>query len=348
MNIKQRARSVGEKMRPVGAFLKASFEEWTEDKALRHAAALAYYSIFSLAPLLVIGIAVAGFFFGEQAVKGEIVEQLQDFIGTEGAVFIENMIAQAGETGAGLWATIISVATMLFGALIIFSALQDVLNMIWGVEPEPDTGLGYTIRRRLLAFLMILVFGALMLGVLLASAALTLAQAYWEAWFGTEWEVWAFTDQVIWLVFFTGIFALIYKILPDVRMAWKDVWVGAIMTSVLFTVGVYAISVYIAYSGVGTIFGAAGTLAVILVWVYYSWTIVLVGAEMTQVWARRFGDGIRPGPKAMLRVDRTEHVKEGRVTAQGVETGPQIRVIDTEERRGGDGPRIIEVGGGDG
>ncbi len=309
MEIKQRAKWVGAKLKPVGQFFKASVREWLDDKALRHAAALAYYSVFSLAPLLVIAIAGAGFFFGEQAVEGQIVDQLQDFVGAEPALFIENMLREARETGRGLAPTLISVGTMLFGALVIFSALQDVLNMIWGVEPDPEMGLGYTIRRRILAFVMVLFFGIAMIATFLASFAFTLAEAYWEDWFGTEWQIWGYTDQVVWLVFFTVIFGMMYKILPDVRMAWRDVWVGAFMTSILFSVGLFGISTYMAYSGVGTVFGAAGTLAVILVWIYYSWTIVLMGAEMTQVWARKFGRGISPGPNAVLRVERRRSVR---------------------------------------
>lgn len=341
MSIKERLRPildriepVTRRVRPVGVFLKVAVKEWSEDKALRHAAALAYYSIFSVAPLLVIAIAVAGFFFGEQAVEGEIVAQLQDFIGTEGAVFIENMLREVRETGRGLWATIISVATMLFGALVIFAAVQDVLNMIWGVRPAPESGLWYTIRRRLLAFLMILLFGAAVLGTLLISSGLTIAQAFWVDWFGVDLEIWGLADQAVWLVFFTVIFGIIYKLLPDVQMAWRDVWIGAFMTGVLFSVGLYAISSYIAYSGVGTVFGAAGTLAVLLVWIYYSWIIVLMGAEMTQVWARRFGKGISPGPNAVLRVRTTESVRSEAVSDNGTEADDEDARSDSSDNGG--------------
>lgn len=336
MEIKQRTRRIGAKLKPVGVFFKASIDEWLEDKALRHAAALAYYSVFSLAPLLVIAIAVAGFFFGEQAVEGQIVAQLQAFIGPEPALFIENMLRQVRETETGLTATLISLGTMLVGAWVVFSALQDVLNMIWGVEPDPETGLGYTVRRRILAFLMVLLFGLAILAAFLVSSSLTIAQAHWEQWFGAEWEVWRFTDQAVLLAFFTGLFGLVYKVLPDVRMAWRDVWVGAMLTSLLFTIGMFAISTYVAYSGVGTIFGAAGTLAVIFVWVYYSWTIVLMGAEMTQVWARRFGQGIQPGPNAVLRVEQTRPVR-GRVTADGVEPPPEDDGGEKEDSTDDDG-----------
>lgn len=330
MQIKERVRSAADRLRPAGVFIKQSVGEWTEDKALRHAAALAYYSIFSIAPLLVIAIAVAGFVFGEQAVEGQIVGQLEDFIGPEPAVFIENMVREARETGRGLGATLVSLGTMLFGALLIFAALQDVLNMIWGVKPAPETGLKYTISRRLLAFVMVLLFGIAVIGALLISAGLTVAETYWEQWFGAELEVWMFADHLVWLVFFTALFGAIYKLLPDVRMAWRDVWLGAFMTGVLFAVGLFAISTYIAYSSIGTIFGAAGTLAVLLVWVYYSWVIVLMGAEMTQVWARRFGRGIEPGENAVLRVKTSEAVR-GKVKILPGDEEPTDEETTTEE-----------------
>ncbi len=311
MNAKKMAVRVWGFLEPARGFVATSVQEWMDDKALRHAAALAYYTVFSMAPLLVITIAGAGFLLGEQAVEGQLVATLQDFIGREGAQFVESMVREARETGTGLGATLLSLGTMFFGALVIFSALQDVLNLIWGVEPDEESGVVYTLKRRLVAFTMILFFGLAILGVLIGSAALRVAENYWVDWFGTEWEVWAWSDQVVWLVFFTVVFGLVYKLLPDVEMAWRDVWVGAALTSILFSVGMYGVSTYVAYSGVGTIFGAAGTLAVILVWVYYSWTIMLMGAEMTQVWARRFGKGIRPGKHAVLRVDRTRTVSSG-------------------------------------
>ncbi len=319
MEWRSRAKAIWGALEPVRSFVSISVKEWLDDKALRHAAALAYYTVFSMAPLLVITIAVAGFFLGEQAVEGQLVATLQDFIGREGARLVENMLREARETGTGLGATLISLGTMLFGALVIFSALQDVLNLIWGVEPDKESGVVYTVKRRLIAFTMVLFFGLAIFGVLVGSAALRVAENYWYDWFGQELQIWAWTDQAVWLVFFTVVFGLVYKLLPDVEMAWRDVWLGAVLTSMLFSVGMYGVSTYVAYSGVGTIFGAAGTLAVILVWVYYSWMIMLMGAEMTQVFARRFGQGIRPGENAVLRVDATRTVKAGLRKGQLVE-----------------------------
>ncbi len=347
MEIKERTRALARRMRPVGVFLKKSLQEWSQDKALRHAAALAYYTVFAMAPVLVIAIAVAGFFFGEQAVQGEIVTQLQDFIGPEAAVFVENMLREVQVTNAGVWPTVLSLGTVLFGAFVIFAAVQDVLNMIWGVKPAPEAGVLYTIRRRLLAFVLILCFGAAMVGALLISAGLTIAEAFWEDWFGTELDVWMFSDQAVWLVFFTVMFGIIYKLLPDVEMSWRDVWLGAFMTAVLFGVGLFGISMYIGIAGVGTVFGAAGTLAVILVWVYYSWVIVLVGAEMTQVWARRFGHGIRAGKNAVLRQRVSDETKSRVGKGPEAEGRRRADVVDTTrakaEQMGAAEAEIVEV-----
>lgn len=321
----------------VAGFFKASMREWIEDKALRQAAALAFYSIFSLAPLLVIAIAVAGFFFGEQAVQGEIVAQLEEFVGYEGAVFVENMLREARVQGTGLGATLISLGTVLFGALVIFSALQDALNTIWGVEPAEHTGILYTIKQRLFAFLMILIVGIVVIASLLVSTILSVVEAYWQAWFDVDLTLglWRYADRLVPLVFFTGVFGVVYKMLPDVRMAWKDVWLGAFMTSILFMIGEFGISTYLTYASPGSVFGAAGTLAVLLIWIYYSWVIVLIGAEMTQVYARKYGSGIRPGKNAVLRVDMTRKV-QGRLrvireTADGGEEEIDFEDLIREE-----------------
>lgn len=331
MKIKAVGQEILGKLKTVFGFFKAAGEEWLEDKALRQAAALAFYSIFSLAPLLVIAIALAGFVFGEQAVEGEIVAQLEEFVGYEGALFIENMLRQARFTEAGLWPTLLSLGTMFFGALVIFSALQDALNQIWGVERRPEAGLVYTIKRRALAFLMILIMGVLLMGVILLSTTFTVLRGYWDRWFEIELGFWAYTDTVVALIFFTGIFAVTYKLLPDVEMGWRDVFVGALMTALLFMVGEYGISTYLAFTSVGSIFGAAGTLAVLLIWIYYSWTVVLMGAEMTQVWARRYGGGIRPGNNAMLLVDRTKKIRGGKLKVIRETEEGKIEVVALED-----------------
>lgn len=316
MKSKEWGRKAWGIIRRVAKFLRISIREWIDDKALRHAAALAFYSIFSMAPLLVISIALAGFFFGEAAVQGEIVGQLQDFVGPEQARFVEEMLRQTREPGTGVLPTLISVGTTIFGALVVFSALQDALNQIWGVEPAQDMGIVYTIRRRFFAFMIVVLLGVVIFASLLVRTLLSAFGSYAGellSW-GFASSLWGYSDQAVFLISFTALFGVIYKLLPDVQMAWRDVWLGALLTSVLFQLGRYVVSVYLAISSVGSVFGAAGTLAVLLTWIYYSWMIVLVGAEMTQVYARSYGQGVRPGENAVFRADRV--VGSGEVSGQ--------------------------------
>ncbi|MBA2661163.1 MAG: YihY/virulence factor BrkB family protein [Bradymonadaceae bacterium] len=286
---------------PFWRFLYASVNEWLDDRALRHAAGLAFYSIFSMAPLLVISIALAGFVFGEAAVQGEIVAQIEDIVGLEGAIFLEDMLRTVREQESGILATIIGLVTVFVGAIAVFNALQDALNMIWRVQSDSDLGILYTVRRRLVAFSMIIVFGLMLLVSIAASTSLAALQSYSLHLIEAPWYLWRTLDLLVWFGFFMVLFAMIYKLLPDVEIVWKDVWIGSAMTSLLFGLGKFAISTYLARSSVGSIFGAAGTFVVILMWIYYSWAIVLFGAEMTQVYARRFGSGIEPSKRALRR-----------------------------------------------
>lgn len=313
MKIKVMCTEITRRAEAVIGFFKAAILEWIEDRAMRQAAALAFYSIFSLAPLLVIAVAVAGFVFGEQAVEGEVVAQIEEFIGYDGAVLVEDMLRHVRVSESSWLATTISLVTMFFGALVIFSALQDALNTIWGVEPKPEAGILYVIKRRVLAFAMILVLGFLLMAAILASTILSVVQTVANDWFPEELAVFHSGDSIVIFAFIAGIFTLIYKFLPDVRMLWRDVFFGGLMTALLFMFGEYGINSYLKFSSAGSVFGAAGTLAVLLLWIYYSWIVVLMGAEMTQVWARRYGGGIEPGENAILIVSRRRKIAAGRI-----------------------------------
>jgi membrane protein len=292
MEIKIITQKIIRRVRPLVTFFWESFRAWSDDHAMRLAAALAFYTVFSMAPLLVIAIAVAGFIFGEAAVQGEIVSQIEDFVGIEGALFIEEMLRRVRETGTGLRATLISLATTIFGSIAVFNALQDTLNMIWRVHRDPSRGILYTIKRRLLSFAMLLVVGFILILSLIASSVLAAVGGYFQDLIAIPFSLVRTLDWLVWFGFFTLLFGAIYKLLPDVEIAWKDVWVGAAMTSLLFGVGKWAISTYLGQSTIGSVFGAAGTFVVILIWVYYSWVIVFFGAEMTQTYSRRYGSGI--------------------------------------------------------
>ncbi|MBV8887521.1 MAG: YihY/virulence factor BrkB family protein [Chroococcidiopsidaceae cyanobacterium CP_BM_RX_35] len=283
--------------------LQETYTEWQQDKAERLAAALAYYTVFSLAPLLVIVIAIAGSVFGQQAARGQIVAQIQGLVGRQGAQFIQTAIQNANKPHAGTIASIISIVVLLLGASWVFGALQDALNTIWEVQPKPGRGMFTTIRSRFLSFTMIIVIGFLMLVSLVVSAGLTAATNFLgNALAGFDW-IWRLVNFIISFGVVTLLFALIYKVLPDAKVAWKDVWIGAVITSLLFTIGKFLLGLYLGNGSFGSSYGAAGSLVVILAWVYYAAQILFFGAEFTQVYARKYGSRIVPNENAVPMSD---------------------------------------------
>ena len=280
--------------------LKETVTEWNEDKVPLWAAALAYYTVFSLAPLLLIAISIAGAFFGEEAARGEIVGQIQGLVGQDGASVIQSMIQNTQKPGSGgTIATVIGVVTLLFGASGVFGQLQDALNTIWEVKPKPGQGVWSFVQSRFLSFAMVLVLGFLLLVSLVLSAVLAAIGNF----FGNLLPGYVIVGQAINFVvsfgFITLLFAAIYKFLPDVRVPWKYLWVGAAVTALLFNVGKFLIGLYLGNSGVGSTYGAAGSLVVILLWVFYSAQIILFGAEFTQVYAKYHGVEIEPSKHAV-------------------------------------------------
>ncbi len=279
--------------------LKQTMAQWIEDKAPRLAAALAFYTIFSLAPLLVVAVAVAGAVFGEDAARGAISAQFEDLAGASGALLIETALKNASQRGAITLAGIIGLLTLLFGATAVFAQLQDALNTIWDVQPEPGRPIQTIVQQRFTAFTMVLGIGFLLLVSLVISAILNGLQEYAsEALPGLDFA-WRFANIGISFGITTLLFAMIFKLLPDVHIVWGDVWIGAIVTAILFTIGKSLIGLYLGQSGIGSIYGAAGSLAVILIWVYYSGLILFLGAEFTQVYSRRYGTRIEPAAWAV-------------------------------------------------
>jgi membrane protein len=266
---------------------------WSDHQASRTGAALAFYTVFSLAPILTLSIAVAGFFFGEAAARGEIVGQIGDLIGPEGARAIQAVLQNANRPGAGFIATVVSVATLVLGANTALAQLKSGLDQIWDVPSERRQGFWYFIRTRLLSVGLILALGFLMLVSLVISAALTALVRFWhgERLVGV---VIGWTNFIFAFVLVAALFATIYKVLPSVRIAWRDVGIGSLVTALLFTAGKYAIGAYIGNSGVASTYGAAGSVILILLWVYYSAQILLFGAEFTRVYAYRFGSYAPP------------------------------------------------------
>jgi membrane protein len=269
----------------VWRLVKRAAIKWSADDCLMLGAALAYSTVFSLAPILVIAIAVAGALFGQEAAQGEIVGQIRALVGEEGATAIQSLIESAGRQDAGGRATIIGLAVLLFGSTSAFSQLQSALNRIWEVEPETRAGLWDMIRARFLSFAAVLGTGFLLsVSLVLSAAVAAFARFGWGrmAAIGPMLELADFLGSML---VHTLLFAMIFKLLPDAAIRWRDVWVGAGVTAGLFFVGKLVIGVYLGTSDVGAAYGAAGWVILILAWVYYSAQIVLFGAEFTRAYA---------------------------------------------------------------
>ncbi len=299
------------KLQAIWTLFPETFKQWSEDKASRLAAALAYYTIFSIAPLLIIVIAIAGAAFGEEAARGEIVRQIEDLVGRDGAQFLEIAIKNASRPQAGAIASILSVVILLIGATGVFAELQDSLNTIWDVKAKPGRGIMTIIRQRFLSFTMILGIGFLLLVSLVISAGLSALITYFSNALPEIDSIWQMLNFILSFAITTVIFALIFKVLPDVRITWSDVLIGALLTSLLFSIGKFLLGQYIGRSTLGSAYGAAGSLVVIIAWVYYAAQILFFGAEFTQVYSRRYGNDITPTANAIPRTAKT--AVEGRV-----------------------------------
>lgn len=297
------------KPRSVIGVIKEAASGWLDDNAMRLSAALSYYTVFSLAPLLVLVVSLVGFFWGNQSgvVQEQILGQLRAQIGQDGAAAIASMLQNVERPGSGgTFATILGVVTLLIGATALFGQIQDAINTVWGVKPDPKQGAIWPlIRQRLLSFGMILT----VCFVLLVSLVLSAAIEFMTKGLGDAGVVGDLMLQVINLVvglaIVTVLFALIFRYLPDARVDWRDVWVGAFVTALLFTIGRFLIGLYLGRSSMASTYGAAGSLAVLLVWVYYTAMILLFGAEITQVYATRYGNGVRPTEHAVRVVTQT-------------------------------------------
>ena len=286
--------------------LKEAFIEWQQDKASILAAALAYYTVFSITPLLVIAISIAGAVFGQEAAQGEIVEQINQLVGQQGAEAIETALANADRPQVGSIASIISVVLLFIGASGVFAQLQQALNTVWNVKPKDDEGIWGFIRKRLLSFGMVLAIGFLLLVSLILSAMLSgISKLELNLLPGLT-PIWQIVNFALSFGSIALLFALIYKLLPDVKIRWKDVIIGAVITALLFTIGKFLIGLYLGRGSLGSAYGAAGSLIVFLAWVFYSAQILLFGAELTQVYARRYGKKIRPDSHAEFTNSFTE------------------------------------------
>jgi membrane protein len=270
-------------------FTKKTISEWLNHKPFRLAAALAYYTLFSMAPLLVAALGIAGLVFGEDAARGQLFGPLQSLLGPNSADAVQNAVAAASIKSSGIVATVAGVVTLLVGASAVFAELQDALNTIWDAQPSPDAGMRSIVKKRLLSLSMVAVIGFLLLVSLALSSILNAIGAY----MGSVLPVSAFLMEavnfVVSFAVITLLFAAIFKILPDIDNTWSDVWIGALATAALFTVGKSMIGIYIGRTALDSTYGAAASLVVVLVWIYYSSLILFLGAEFTHVYAQRRG-----------------------------------------------------------
>lgn len=270
---------------------KIAVLDWQKDKVTQLAAALAYYTLFSFAPLLLVLIAVAGTLFGDKAVAGHLYQELRGFLGKEGAAFVQEMVARANQPGAGTTASLISIAMLLYGASNVFSQLKEAMDTIWDVGPHQTAGLWNTIKYYLLSFGMVLSVGFVLLVSMVLHTILATAQKWLEGSVPGTFSIAYISEMLGSLVVTTLLFALMLKYLPDTHVAWRHVWLGAFFTAVLFAIGKFLFGWYLSRGTIGSTYGAAGSVIVVLLWAYYSSLIFLFGAEFTHAHARVFGKG---------------------------------------------------------
>ena len=302
--------------------IKETFKEWSDDKASRLAAALAYYTATAIAPLLIGVLSLVGFFFSREQAQAQVVMQVQRYMGGQGAEIVQTILGNADQPDLAKLAGIISLVTLLWSASNIFAQLQDSLDTVWGVQVRADLSLVRKVQHKIFPFLTVLCIGVLLLVAVLASTALSAIGALVSnlIWGGAL--LWQVVNFFISLSIITLLFGLVFKILPDVEIAWRDVWPGAALTALLFVVGQFVLGWYLGRQSGSSVYGAAGSLIVLLLWLYYSAQIFLFGAEYTQVYATRYGEGVRPAKDAVSRDDPSTRKAAAQAAASGVAHRP--------------------------
>lgn len=313
------------KFRKIWILLKETFSEWQFKDVSLLAGSLAYYTVFSLAPLLVLCIVIVGTFFGEEEVRARIVEELQNALGEQPAQAIEVAIAntQEPESSQGFFGLPFNIAILVFAASNIFAQVQIALDRIWEVKPEPGRNIFHFIRKRLLSFVMMLTISLLGVGYFVLDNVITWFLANNEDILPAVRWIWRGVDLGLFLVVVTLLVTLIYNILPDARVTWRDAFVGAMVTAVLFAIGQFLFGIFLEQTDIGSTYGVAGSLVILISWVYYAAHILLLGAEFTQVYARRHGEQIVPSAFAVCisgnpqgRRSQPEEEEEGEESTQ--------------------------------
>lgn len=298
-------------IKSIWGMIRETFNEWSEDKAPRLAAALSYYTIFSLAPLLVLVIAIASFIIGNnEQIRQQVIGQVTSTVGQQAGQTINELITNSSQPRTGILATILGIVALIMGATGVFGQLQDALNTIWEVQPQKGGGILNMIKDRFLSFSMVLGTSFLLLVSLVISAGLSFVNRYFTDLLGGVGNIAQIINFVISIGVVTLIFAMIFRYLPDAEIEWRDVWIGALVTALLFNIGKWALSLYLSNAGTASAYGAAGSLVLLLLWVYYSAQILFMGAEFTQVYARRHGSRIAASPNAR-KLTEDERVHQG-------------------------------------
>jgi len=273
--------------------------DWSEDNAARLAAALAYYTVLSIAPLLVLAVSIAGLVFGEEAARGQIASELSAIVGPQAGEGIQTVLVHAKSPEEGAMGSIIGVIVLLFGASGVFGELQSSLNTIWSVAPKPGRGIWGVVQQRFFSFSMVLGVAFLLLVSLVLSALVTGVGKFFSGALPGGAALWEIANFVLSLGVISLLFALIFKVLPDVEIGWSDVWIGAVVTAVLFTVGKWVLGLYLGRASVASPYGAAGSIIVLVVWVYYAAQLLFFGAEFTKVYTKQRGSRIVPSEHAV-------------------------------------------------
>ena len=291
--------------REIPALLWTAAKDWASDDVPRLGASLAYYTLFSIAPVLIIVIAIAGFVFGAEAVRGEIVGQIEGFMGKDGAKVVQDLVESASRPGRGVIGLIVGSATFLLAATGVFLELQYALNTIFRVKQKVGSNISGFVKARLRSFGIVLSIGFVLLVSLAVSATLAATSKYFDSTITGVTLLWLVVNIIVSFAVITVLFALIYRFLPDVKLLWRDVWIGSMLTAVLFTIGKQLLAMYLGRSSTTSSYGAAGSVIVLLLWVYYSAQIILFGAELTRVYTERVHGP--PPAEAFAEPDPTAH-----------------------------------------
>ena len=299
--------------------LKTAFDEFLQDNGFKLSASLSYYTIFSLAPLLIIVISLSGLFLGRAAVEGRIYGQLKGLLGSEASMQVQNIITNIQQSEHSLAGAIIGFGILLLGATGVFTEIQGSINYIWSLKTKPKKGWLKIILDRLLSFSLVVALSFLLMVSLTVNAVMDLLNEQLTRYFHIAVEIFYVINIILILVIITGLFAVIFKVLPDARIRWKDAFTGAFFTALLFLLGKVVIGVYLGKSKIGLTYGASASVIIILTWVYYSSIILYFGAEFTKVYTMRHGSGISPNNNAVFIIKR--EAKE--ITAEPVDAGEE-------------------------